>query len=119
MKKRSLVISLGIALTALIIIGSCSKSKDNTNTPPATSGNNVSIVNFSFSSADIHVTPGSTVKWTNNDTAPHTVTADDNSFTSPTLNTGDTYSKTFTTAGTFSYHCNIHPMMKADVVVAQ
>ena len=119
MKKRSLVISLGIALIAVIIIGSCSKSKDNTTTPPVTSGNNVSIVNFSFSSADIHVTSGSTVTWKNNDTAPHTVTADDNSFTSPTLNKGDTYSKTFTTAGTYPYHCSIHPMMKADVVVAQ
>jgi amicyanin len=119
MQKRYLVISLGIAFTALIIIGSCSKSKDTTNTPPVTSGNNVSIINFKFSSADIHVTSGSTVTWKNNDSSPHTVTADDNSFTSPTLNTGDTYSKTFATAGTYPYHCSIHPMMKADVVVAQ
>ncbi len=114
MKKSTFIISLGIVLTAIIITASCSKSKDKTKTPATTQ---VAISNFAFNSADLHVAAGTTVTWTNNDTAPHTVTADDASFTSVTLNKGDTYSKTFATPGTYPYHCIIHTMMKADVVV--
>ena len=58
-----------------------------------------------------------TVTWTNVDAMPHTVTADDNSFTSDELNQNDTYSHTFTTDGTFDYHCAIHTGMKGTVVV--
>lgn len=47
----------------------------------------------------------------------HTVTADDNSFTSGNLNKGDTYSHTFNTAATIGYHCKIHSGMTANVIV--
>ncbi len=117
MKKTSLAISLCFVLTAFIILVSCSKKSNSTTPPPVTSGNKVTIANFTFNSNDLHVAAGTTVTWTNNDNAPHTVSADDGSFTSATLNNGDTYSKTFSTVGTYHYHCNIHSMMKAEVVV--
>lgn len=62
---------------------------------------------------------GTTVTWTNADTAPHTVTADDNSFDSNTLNQGQTFSRTFDTAGTYTYFCKIHgkPSMSGSVQV--
>jgi amicyanin len=65
------------------------------------------------------ITTGTTVTWTNEDAAPHTVTVSSGpeKFTSPTLQKGDTYSFTFTKAGTYSYYCAVHPSMVAKVVV--
>jgi plastocyanin len=68
----------------------------------------VSIVDNSFSPQSITIAMGDTVTWTNNGTMNHTVTADDGSFTSGTLSPGNTYSHTFTSAGTFRYYCQFH-----------
>jgi plastocyanin len=51
---------------------------------------------------------GTTVTWTNHDTVPHTVTADDGSFDSGTLQPGQSYTRTFSSAGNYPYHCSIH-----------
>lgn len=77
--------------------------------------NEVSIVDFSYDPATLTVEKGTTVTWTNKDTVPHTVTSD--TFTSASLNPGQTYSFTFDTEGTFDYHCAFHPNMKGKVVV--
>jgi plastocyanin len=77
----------------------------------------VSIVDFAFQPASVEIATGGTVTWTNTGQAPHTVTADDGSFDSGTLSPGATFSQTFATAGTFTYHCNIHPQMTATVIV--
>jgi plastocyanin len=77
----------------------------------------VSIVDFAFQPASVEIATGGTVTWTNTGQAPHTVTADDGSFDSCTLSPGATFSQTFATAGTFTYHCNIHPQMTATVIV--
>ena len=84
---------------------------------PATNGSAVSITDFAFQPAAITVAVGTTVTWTNNDSASHTITADDGSFTSDTLATGATFSHTFDTAGTVTYHCSIHPSMTGTVTV--
>jgi plastocyanin len=57
------------------------------------------------------------VKWTNQDSAAHTVTADDGSFDSGQMAQGATFSFTFSKAGTFSYKCGNHPTMLGKVVV--
>ncbi len=77
----------------------------------------VNIQNFAFDPVTVNVKVGQTVTWTNQDNTPHTVTADDKSFASKPLSTGESFSQTFTTAGTFAYHCSIHPNMKATVIV--
>ena len=89
---------------------------------PAPSGTasaqaSVTISDFQFTPPSVTVKVGGTVTWTNNGPSTHTVTADDGSFDSGNLNAGKTFSHTFQTAGTFSYHCSIHPFMKAEVVV--
>jgi plastocyanin len=74
------------------------------------------ISNFSFSGpVTIHV--GDTVRWTNQDGTSHTVTADDGSFTSPSLGSQGTFSHTFNGPGTVNYHCAIHPSMQGTVTV--
>jgi plastocyanin len=77
----------------------------------------VRIADFSFSPKDITVRTGTTVTWTNEGRAPHTVTADEDSFDSKRMNSGATFSVTFDTPGTFEYHCDIHPSMTGEVTV--
>lgn len=80
-------------------------------------GQTVSIQDFFFSPAQLNVQPGTTVTWTNQGKAPHTVTADDGSFDSETLQPGQSFSHTFQSTGTVAYHCEIHPFMTASVTV--
>src|SRR5215210_5830926 len=106
-----------------------------TNATSAGGGTSVSIVPGSsslttdaFSPNPIQVSVGNTVTWTNNDSQPHTVTSGsngqpDNKFNSspnfsPLLNPGQTFSFTFTQAGTYPYFCMLHPNMVGTVSVS-
>ena len=60
---------------------------------------------------------GTTITVTNNDTTAHTVTADDGSFDTGKIDPGASATITLDTAGTFAYHCNFHPNMKASITV--
>lgn len=86
-----------------------------TPTPPQTAS--VSIQNFSFNPSSLTIRVGDTARWTNNDSAPHTITSDNNVLNSPTLSTGQSFEFIFTTKGTFPYHCSIHPFMTAQIIV--
>jgi plastocyanin len=72
-----------------------------------------------FSPVNIVVVLGvnNTVVWTNNDSAPHTVTANDGSFNSGNMAPGQSYLYTFTSPGEYTYHCTYHPWMVAMVTV--
>ena len=82
------------------------------------SGANASIAQ-SFSPTPVTVVIGvnNTVTWVNNDSAPHTVTANDASFGSGNIAPTGTYTFTFTKAGTYAYHCLYHPWMVGTVIV--
>src|SRR5262249_3362375 len=81
-----------------------------TNAPAASpAGVSVDIQNFPFGPAELDIKAGTTVTWTNQDAAAHTVTADDGSFDSGQLSTGQTFQQEFDTPGTFTYHCSNHP----------
>jgi len=77
----------------------------------------VTIANFTFDPATLTIKVGTTVKWTNQDSVGHTVTADDNSWGSGNSNKGDSFSFTFAQAGTYPYHCGVHPSMQATITV--
>jgi plastocyanin len=136
--SRSPLLVTLVALTlALAACGSASSSPAATTAPsaapaespaassesPAASsgggggGNAVTIENFAFGPATLEVPVGTSVTWTNQDSASHTATADDGSFDSKSLGTGQTFSQTFSAAGTFAYHCSIHSSMKGTVTV--
>ena len=78
---------------------------------------NVNIKNFSFIQAEMTIGLGSTVRWTNKDTTPHTVTSDDDVFNSGNMNMEDTFEYTFNEIGTFSYDCSYHPSMLGTITV--
>ncbi|MBJ7339581.1 cupredoxin family copper-binding protein [Mycolicibacterium sp.] len=82
-------------------------------------GPSIGIDNFMFAPATLTVPVGSTVTWTNHDGEPHTVVANDGSFHSPGMDTGASFSFTFTAPGSFDYICSIHPFMHATVVVTR
>jgi plastocyanin len=122
MKKRIMKPALLMCLLTVLTITcfyACSKSGSSYgNGGGNNTGNTVSIKNFAFSVSSLSVATGTTVTWTNNDAAAHTVTADDGSFDSGSIAAGATFTHTFTTAGTVAYHCSIHTTMKANVVIA-
>ena len=124
-----------VALIALVLLAACGESSTSTGTTPTTgttstpAGNAQTVMiitdssgSFAFSPATLTIKAGTTVTWKNTTGASHTVTSDDGkTFDSGTSNpitaqTG-TFSFTFTTAGTFAYHCAIHPFMKATIIV--
>ena len=77
----------------------------------------VRIVEFSFNPSSITVAAGNSITWTNAGTVSHTTTADSGAWNSGPLRPGASFSQTFNTAGTFSYHCMIHPTMVGTVTV--
>jgi plastocyanin len=77
----------------------------------------VKIMNFAFMPARIEVSAGTKVVWTNEDSDPHTVTTDKPGWASPALDTSQTYDRVVTKAGTYAYHCQIHPFMHGTVIV--
>jgi plastocyanin len=77
----------------------------------------VKITDFAFDPSNVTVPVGTTVTWTNLDSASHTVTSDIGVFESGTLGPNATFSYTFNSRGTFNYFCSLHPSMKGKVVV--
>lgn len=91
----------------------------------------VAIQEFSFTPATVNIAVGTVVRWSNQGSVGHTVTSDEGLFSSETISAGSedpyggstpggTYSRTFSEAGTFPYHCAIHPdQMSGTVVVTE
>jgi plastocyanin len=80
----------------------------------------IKIANFTFDPSTLTVKAGTTVTWINQDSEPHTVTSQGQGpLRSAALPTGARYSYTFTTPGTYSYLCTIHPSMTGTVTVTQ
>ena len=77
----------------------------------------VEIHSFEFNPPAVVVSRGGKITWTNSDAAAHTATADDRSFDTQTINHGKSHSVVFKRTGTYRYHCDFHPFMKATVVV--
>jgi len=85
----------------------------------ASKSEKVEIVEFAYQPDPVVVAVGGKVIWQNQDTAPHTATADDGSFDTGTIEKGKLGSETFKEAGTFTYFCEIHPTMHGTVEVVE
>lgn len=79
----------------------------------------VEIVDFAYDPDPVTIEEGGKVIWLNEDSAPHTATADDGSFDTGTLEEGKLGSESFKEAGTFTYICSIHPDMHGTVEVVE
>jgi plastocyanin len=103
---------------------STGEETESTQSEPAPSGEaskseKVDIVEFTYQPDPVVVQVGGKVIWQNQDTAPHTATADDGSFDTGTIEKGKIGSETFKEAGTFTYFCEIHPTMHGSVEVVE
>ena len=83
----------------------------------AASSTTVTIDHHAFVPAALTIAVGTTVTWKNADDTPHTVTDRNRGFRSEGLDTGDSFSHTFTTAGDYTYFCSLHPFMVGEIVV--
>jgi plastocyanin len=120
-----LVFSAGCAI--LLVFACMAAGCTSSQTTPAPSaqpvspaGTSITMKNFAFDPPVLTVKPGTAVTWVNQDGALHTIVFDAGapaSFSSESLSTGASTSFTFTQAGTYAYHCSIHPSMKGTVVV--
>ena len=134
--RLKLVLALAFSLLALGV-ASCGGDDDTSSTetvtesssPETTSGGGsssagelersvkVEIVDFAYDPEPVQVATGGKVIWQNQDSAPHTATADDGSFDTGTLEEGKLKSETFKKAGTYTYFCDIHPTMHGTLEV--
>lgn len=80
-------------------------------------GSEIEIEDFAYVPATITIKAGTTVTWTNKDSVRHTATSDTGLFDSGLFGKGESFSYTFTEAGTFTYFCTPHPYMKGTVIV--
>ena len=77
----------------------------------------VDIDQFTFTPQHITVKAGTTVTWINEDDVPHTIASSSKLFKSKALDSGDKFSFTFTTPGTYAYFCSVHPQMTGTITV--
>ena len=120
MKTKYFFIGLLFLITTLFLI-TCSKSSYNSSSGGGGGGGNnsttITISNMAYSNPNLQVAVGTKVTWVNNDNMVHTVTANNSSFNSGDIAYNGSYSYTFTTAGTYAYHCKYHSSMTGVVVV--
>jgi YVTN family beta-propeller protein len=83
----------------------------------AASGAMVTIKGLAFSPLTLSVKAGQSITWENQDSITHTVTSDDNKWTSTSLDPGKTFTLTLTQPGQYKYHCSIHPFMTGTINV--
>ena len=90
-----------------------------TTAPAPNSTTTVDIRDYAFNPAQLNVAPGTTVRFVNNDTEPHTATADNGLFDTGVLQPGSSFDVFLDGSGTVTYHCELHPDMQGSIVVGQ
>jgi len=80
-------------------------------------GVTVSIDNFTFKPDVLTIKRGSTVTFVNHDDIPHSIVDAGKAFRSKVLDTNESFTFTFDTAGDISYFCGLHPHMTGHIVV--
>ena len=123
---------LAVALSILMFAIACGGGQSSPSTAPSpmplptpgVSSSSVAIPvgagslgNRAYMPDELNVAVGTTVTWTNTDSVSHTSTSDATRWNSGIVSPGERFSVAFQTAGTFPYHCTIHPGMVGTVVV--
>jgi plastocyanin len=130
-----------IALLLTLVLAACGGGTDPTAPPASVAGSQpaspgtpvaegcepssdpaavtVQMANFAFDPAEVSAAVNDTISWENGDAAPHTATLDDGSCETGNIPTGGAGGLVFHTAGTFEYHCAIHPTMTASITITE
>lgn len=100
------------AIASLCLVGAiaaCSRAAPRVHT--------VKMQNFGFTPAELTVTRGDTVVWTNTDFVPHTTTARNSAWDSKAIEANGSWRFATRDAGRYDYYCVFHPNMKGTIVV--
>jgi plastocyanin len=132
---------LAFSLFALVALSACASSTGGTTAPaasapgaapagsaPAAAGGGcstsseaaavtVNIQNFAFDPPEVTAAVGETIGWTNADSAPHTATPDDGGCNTGNIAQNATAGLVFDAAGTYTYHCSVHPNMTGTITI--
>ena len=126
MRSRSITFTVaGVALLTLVLAVACGGYNPTSPTTQNNGGgggasNTVTIAGFSYSPNPVTVAVGNSLAFRNTDSVAHTATGDSGSFDTGVIAPGATSNAiTMSTAGDFTYHCQIHPNMVATVNVTQ
>ena len=121
MKTNKILLMVSLLVFCIFLMTSCMSATAATTQGSANAqsttmaGNSVSISNFAFVPATLTIKVGTTVVWTNNDSASHNIKAVD--FNSSLLAKGQTYEFKFDKAGSYDYSCGVHPTMTGKIIV--
>lgn len=125
---RRFVALLGLAMSSVVFLAGCSSpfAAGATSTPmiPVGSNTHVTVIATKSGHPDalyvpdpIRVHVGQTITWSNSDTDPHDVSADDGAFYSGPIGTGGRWQWKATKPGTYTYTCTLHPDMHGTIIV--
>jgi plastocyanin len=112
-------------VAATLTLAACGDDDETASTPtetpaaataPAAGEHVITIADFAFGGVQT-VPAGAAITVVNNDSAPHTFTADDGSFDSGAIQPGDAFQITLDETGTFAYHCEFHGSMSGSITV--
>jgi plastocyanin len=114
-------IALNAAIGALLACGAAADPASKPQAADDARAGKIVIDNFTFEPSTLTVSVGTALTWLNEDDAPHTVVGTDpgSPIKSPPLDSGERYSITLTTPGTYRYFCSLHPHMTGTVIVEQ
>jgi plastocyanin len=123
---RNVSIRLGTGVVALLLVGALQVPSSALDRGARSSGHSalavttarVKIVDFAFRPGTLTIAKGTRVRWTNKGAVTHTSTSNKGVWDSGSIAPGDTFSRVFKKAGTFKYHCTIHPAMTSKIVVS-
>ena len=115
MDRKYLILAI-FSIMGIVAVSGCTSSSNST-TNSSVAPNTVAIQNFAFNPATLTVKAGTKVTWTNQDSATHQVVSDTGAFNSGDLSNGQSFSFTFDKAGSYPYHCAVHPSMTGTIVV--
>ena len=127
---KALALATTSVTVALLGIAACFSGRATTDAATTTTGDCVApptaagatvvfIQSVAFVPTTVHVKAGNNVVWVNCEPTAisHTSTSDAAGWNSGILAKGASFSHTFAAPGTFAYHCDVHPFMKATVIV--
>lgn len=131
MNEEAMMSSIRFAF-AVILVTSCAACGSSNSSPtnptptptPVVTGTQVTIgsgastrTTTAYAPNPVTVAVGGTVTWVNSDNIAHTSTGDNGAWNSGSIAAGGTFARMFSSAGTFTYHCTIHPGMVGTVTV--
>ena len=116
---------LALAASAILVLAACSSSSSGGASGAASACKEttdagavaVTVVDFAFQPTDVAAKTGQVIAFSNTGAAAHTATLDGGQCATGTINAGKSDGLVFTVAGTYKFHCSVHPTQMTGTIV--